>query len=249
MAPFLMARYPVTVGEFRAFVHAGGYRSVDAAWWLQGQSPESSAARAWLIEQLGQTRSAEQGPDHWGGQLWMTNLQPMVGITWYEAAAYAHWAAMGLYGDWLNGLAKDLGVRLLTLRLPTEREWRAALHGVPEGGWPGHRGGGSPSPLSFNHVATGWASTSPVGSFPDSSSPSGLMDMVGNQWEWCANALDGNDHDSCIASLENRFVLRALRGGSYDLTAAQCRVKSRRGRAPDFFNSFRGFRLVLAAEL
>jgi formylglycine-generating enzyme required for sulfatase activity len=33
----------------------------------------------------------------------------------------------------------------------------------------------------------GWATTSPVGSFPKGASPYSLQDIVGNVWEWVAD--------------------------------------------------------------
>jgi formylglycine-generating enzyme required for sulfatase activity len=247
-APFFMARFPVTTGEFRAFVDAGGYQDADQDWWLQGLAPERSGARAWLLEQLGTTRSAEQGPGGWDDTRWRNSLQPMLNITWYEAAAYARWASAELYDDWLASLAKGLRVPALQLRLPTEIEWEAALHGV-ENSWPGHRGGGDPSPLQFNHQATGWDRTSPVGSFPASRAPSGLLDALGNQWEWCANDPIGDWDEICVSSLESRSQLRALRGGGFSDSAQCCRVSSRTGRAPGYIGNVFGFRLVLAVVL
>ena len=247
--PFFIARMPVTAGEFRAFVDAGGYQNADADWWLQGQTPERSGARAWLLEAIREgRRSPVHGPDYWGDERWMTHLQPMVGMTWYEAAAYAQWASQALYADWLAELAGHLGLASLTVRLPTESEWQAALQGVDDEGWPGHQGSGDPSPLLFNHLATGWGRTSPVGSFPASRAPSGILDGAGNGWEWCGNDPYGEPDRYCEASQENHNKLRALRGGSYNYTAAHCRAGSRDGVAPGS-NLSNGFRLVLAVGL
>ena len=251
LAPFGMARYPVTVGEFRAFVDAGGYQDADAPWWLQGQAPERSGARNWLQEALCDgRRSPEQGPGNWSDQRWMTSLQPKVCISWFEAAAYAHWAASALYADALANKAQSLGVTALTLRLPTEREWRAALQGVGEEAWPGHGSSGDPSPLLFNHLATGWGRTSPVGSFPGSRTPSGLMDSAGNQWEWCSNNPYADQHAYCAASLANDREPRALRGGSCSSAATRCRVGCRIGVVPvNATKDLSGVRLVLAVAL
>ena len=249
-APFFIARLPVTVGEFRAFVDAGGYQDADAAWWLQGQTPERSGAREWVLKEIREgRRSPGQGPGYWGDERWMTNLQAMVGITWYEAAAYAQWASRALYADWLAELARHLGLASLTLRLPTESEWQAALQGVDDEGWPGHQGSGAPSPLLFNHLATGWGRTSPVGSFPASRAPSGVLDGAGNAWEWCGNDPYGERDRYCEASQENHEKLRALRGGSYNGTAARCRAGGRNGSAPGIGGNIYGFRLVLAVAL
>ena len=40
----------------------------------------------------------------------------------------------------------------------------------------------------------GFATTSPVGSFPDGASPFGVMDMAGNVGEWCLDEGDEDGH-------------------------------------------------------
>jgi formylglycine-generating enzyme required for sulfatase activity len=53
----------------------------------------------------------------------------------------------------------------------------------------------------------------------------------------------------CCRRVRPGGELRALRGGSYNNTAAHCRVGNRNGNAPDNFNNNNGFRLVLAVAL
>ncbi len=73
----------------------------------------------------------------------------------------------------------------------------------------------------------------------------GFHDMHGNTWEWCA------DYFPC-APATNRAgsalgVLRALRGGCWDVDARYCRSAWRAGNDPGYRNRRYGFRLCYSA--
>jgi len=67
VAPFLMARYPVTVAEYERFVNSGGYQKKD--WWTAGG--------------FGQFTE----PEEWANQIRYPN-RPVTGVSWWEASAY-----------------------------------------------------------------------------------------------------------------------------------------------------------------
>lgn len=71
---FAISRYPITTGQFHAFVEADdGY--TDPRWWAA-----SSAAAAWVIARSGPLAPSAAGDD-----------LPRTNITWYEALAFTCW--------------------------------------------------------------------------------------------------------------------------------------------------------------
>jgi formylglycine-generating enzyme required for sulfatase activity len=89
----------------------------------------------------------------------------VVGVSWFEAEAYA---------------------RLAGARLPTESEWERAARGEDGRRYPW---GDAWDPARAHHRG-GARHTLPVGCFPSGRSPHGLWDAAGNVWEWTADPFD-----------------------------------------------------------
>jgi formylglycine-generating enzyme required for sulfatase activity len=130
--------------------------------------------------------------------------QPVIGLSWYECVAYCRW------------LTAETG-RLY--RLPTEAEWEKAARGVDGRLYPW---GDTFDPSRLNGQSSDQqvCSSTPVGIYPTGASPFGLLDCVGNVWEWCATRwqkpfpYDADEDEWRSDYLEGRN-LRVLRGGSW----------------------------------
>ncbi|MEO0073668.1 MAG: SUMF1/EgtB/PvdO family nonheme iron enzyme [candidate division WOR-3 bacterium] len=106
------------------------------------------------------TATNGRSPEYWLDPRYNHPDQPVTGISWHEAAAYASWAGK---------------------RLPTEEEWEAAARGTDERIWPW----GNTFEKGYCNSRE-WHSDRPlpVGSMPRGISPVGCHDMAGNIWEF-----------------------------------------------------------------
>ncbi len=143
--------YPVTNEQFRQFVEGGGYANEDL-WSKDGWK--------WKEKQ-----KASQ-PKYWNDNKWNQPDHPVVGVTWFEAEAFA---------------------RSVGKRLPTEEEWEKAARGK-EGqiySWEGEF-----DSAKCNNAASGSEGTTPVTKYVKGRSPYGCYDMAGNVWEWTDSLYD-----------------------------------------------------------
>ena len=177
-------------------------------------------------------------PDFWRDPAWNNPSQPVVGVCWYEARAYASW------------LAAQTG---LPFRLPTEVEWEATARG--DGGR--RYASGEYQPLRGNTGVTRFRRTTPVGVFVEGDTPEGVSDLTGNVDEWTMS-LYGNVANHEEASFRYPYrpedgredlhaglnVRRVVRGGGWTRDHILSRAANRMGNRPADRDNSTGFRLA-----
>lgn len=168
---FSIDAYPVTNGDFLKFVQAGGYERRDL--WTQD-------AWQWITEQ--QIRHPAFWRQNGGGWLLRTMFsEETLPVEW---PVYASHAEASAYAQWMGK------------SLPSEAEWHHVAYGAPEGKTdPGSRGGSrnggrmfpwgnqTPAAALGNFDFIRW-DPSAVNAHPGGASAFGVMDLLGNGWEW-----------------------------------------------------------------
>jgi iron(II)-dependent oxidoreductase len=228
IAPFRIAKTPVTNAEFAAFVEAGGYRNREfwsaAGWtWREAAAaerpvywrPREGGARTWR-----RYRGVEQLAPH----------APVMFVSWHEAEAWCRWAKR---------------------RLPTEAEWEAAALGESDGSglaeikrrWPW--GEASPS-LERANLDFAFDGPLDVAACAAGDSAFGCRQMIGNVWEWTASdfvPFPGFAADPYEDYSQPWFNTRkVLRGGSWATSSRIARPGYRNFFTPERNDVIAGFR-------
>ncbi len=170
---YYLDRYQVTNAQMYQFVRHGGYEQM-AIW-----DAEVLPAVLDFVD-----RTGHPGPRFWRNGRYPRGEDhyPVVGVCWYEAAAYARWVGK---------------------RLPTDAEWvKAASWPVAIAGHPllqrRYPWGEAVDRTRANLWGSGPGRTVPVDEFPGGVSVGGVQQLIGNVWEWTADplALQSDDPES-----------------------------------------------------
>ena len=176
---------------------------------------------------IGQYKIFMEAKGHQKPAYWQPELDrpddPVVGLSWQEAVAYASWAGK---------------------RLPTEAEWGyAARGGRMQGKYPW---GDTPDMSYANFKSFGIL---PVKSLKPNGY--GIYDMIGNVWEWCSDWYDSDYYR--VSPGKNpqgpvRGTYKVLRGGAWYCDEKEARVTNRFFALPDNKSYNIGFRCVKSAQ-
>lgn len=221
---FWISIFPVTVAQFRVFVHEGGYDDYEfwkaQCWGRKGEPPK--------LEHRGSYRDEK----------------PIARVTWCEAFAFANWL-----NNELPRVKPADAPEGYVVRLPRECEWEKAAR-YPDGRlfpwgndwdatrlhWKGYRAKGLRR----------------VGSFPmGAQSELGICDLLGNVTEWCLTAwretyVSPQDESNVGKADEERCI----RGGSWATRdPSRLRSAARMKAAPGYRSSYIGFRLVVSKPI
>ena len=200
LAPFAIDRTPVTNRRWLAFLDDGGYDD-ERLWtpegWAWRQEEGLHAPLFWR----------DEGDGAWsvlrfGRRLDVAGLldEPVQHVCAHEADAFARWAGR---------------------RLPTEAEWEAAATWDPGSGTKRRHPWGDGTPTA-EHANLGQAHDGPrpVGSLPLGASPSGVLGLIGDVWEWTSSPFVPYPGFEAFPYREYSEVFwggdhRVLRGGSW----------------------------------
>ena len=231
IAPFSIAKAPVTNIEFAAFVDDDGYTR-DEFWCAEGIQ--------W------RNQRGLNHPGYWidaGSDGWMVRRfdhvlsfadhEPVIHVSWYEANAYARWAGA---------------------RLPSEAEWEVAALGekTSDGSiavdtkriypWGNEPRGIENANMDGRHMGP-----VDVAAFPEGDSAFGCRQMLGNVWEWCSDTFapyPGFEPDAYEEYSRMLFGdTKVLRGGAWTTRSRMIRGTYRNYFEPERWDVFSGFRL------
>jgi formylglycine-generating enzyme len=248
--PFALGQYPVTRGEFAAFVRETGY------------DPRG----CFVPEPKGDSESADvilpRGLSWRNPGFAQTDRHPVVCVSSEDAERYVKW------------LSRKTGK---SYRLPSEAEWEYAARAgtTTPRYWPGGdertcrfanvKDLAAMAAFSFDRKDTdkkdmtdffkcndGHAYTAPVGSFPPNAF--GLYDMQGNVWQWVpdcyTSSYEGAPADGSVRKRsdgeesDDGCFRRVLRGGSWVSPPSNVSSAYRHGDSPKNRDIPNGFRVA-----
>lgn len=234
VSTFDLYAYEVTVGQFKAFAEATGYKTdaekAEGSYIWGGTDWILKSGINWRHDELGQVRSE------------VKYNYPVIHVSWNDAIAYCDW------------LTVQTGQQF---RLPTEAEWEYAA-----GGGSSRRtvyaGTDSVSNLvqyanycdqscllieEHKNRKDGYQYSAPVGSLKPNQL--NLYDMSGNVIEWCNDRYGPKPSGSQInpQGPESGWY-RVQRGGSWYCVPLYCRVNKNTGNLPSNRGSLYGFRIA-----
>jgi formylglycine-generating enzyme required for sulfatase activity len=232
---FYMAKYEVTVGEFRQFVNETGYRT---------EAEQQDGCHSWVGD-----GTEEKIKDHnWSKTGFsQTEKDPVVCVSWNDTYNYI---------QWFNEKEGR------NYRLPTEAEWEyAARSGGKEYQYSWGRGepaGNVADESARKELAAlkiwegyhdGFSYTAPVGSFRPNEL--GIHDMSGNVYEWNNDWQEDNYYDHSPKYNPrgpDKGKYKLLRGGAWDLQPDTARTTSRYWNMASARAVCMGFRLAHPAR-
>ncbi len=164
---YLIGRTPITNATYLTFVEGGGYERRE--WWSDEgwswkEDYDITRPQSWTADLRSEWRLSGLEPLH--------PDRPVVHISWFEADAFA---------------------RAHAGRLPTEIEWEKAATWDQEQETPlRYPWGDQPlAPGVHANVDQRAGGPAAAGSLPAGASPSGVLGMIGDVWEWTSSSFNG----------------------------------------------------------
>jgi len=241
--PYRISEFTVTNAEYYKFIRTEGYSDVGLRrWWSElgrevWEAYVERRSHSYLFELAKDGSVRNEGdftdrPMYWDDQKFNHPVQPVVGVSWFEAEAYCNWLLEELRSvepaQWNDKL----------IHLPTEAQWHHAAcrtdgdlypwgNEVPNStlaNFNKQRNGGTPDFIDTRRAGASWV---------------GCHDMSGNVWEWCRDPIS----DRTTGIKDNR----PIRGGCCfdDNIKKPISVDARDLRKAGYRHCAIGFRIVV----
>jgi gamma-glutamyl hercynylcysteine S-oxide synthase len=226
IAPFAIARAPVTQADLAEFVEAGGYEH--DRWWREEGLAWRATARARHPLYWERDANGRWFRRHFDRLVLLEEHKPAIHVNWFEADAFCNFK---------------------NRRLPTEAEWELAASGPiarersrkPLFPW------GDETPDRSRTELDLWSSTcADVGAHARGDNAFGCRQMIGNVWEWTAS--DFRPYPGFAADPYKEYsepwfgTHKVLRGGCYATRSRLIRNTWRNFYTPDRRDVLAGFR-------
>ncbi len=160
-------------------------------------------------------------PKFWGNSEFSGADQPVIGVSWGDANAYAAWAGK---------------------QLPTEAQWEFAARGKQNRVYPW--GNSEPTPMRANY-GDFLNMPSIVAMHDEGATPDGVYDMAGNVYEWTLDAFVPYSGAKRKEMQGHHTPRRAVRGGSWHSPPTELRCAFRKGLFPESQLTTVGFRCIV----
>ncbi|MCH9699376.1 MAG: SUMF1/EgtB/PvdO family nonheme iron enzyme [Gammaproteobacteria bacterium] len=235
---YWLARYPVTVAQFRQFSHQSGYQPGDADC-LKGVDNEPVVNVSW-----GEALAFCQWlQSRWQGQAWL----PQSGWR-LTLANEPEWEKAGRGGSWYPATAINRTIAHINFEDEFDSAIETTENPHPQRVYPwGDKI--NTEHLNYNdHIQH----TSTPGAYPTGLSPYGCEDLSGNAWEWTRSQFHNYPYPSAFSKdwwkreAADDTASRVLRGGAFHIGQSRVRAAVRYSCPPHVRNYGLGFRVCLS---
>ncbi len=200
---FRIDKYEVTFAQYYAFIGLTGHRKPRLAGYLADSVTEDLP-------------------------LFIKPLNPVIGVTWYDAVDYCRWKGK---------------------RLPTEAEWEKAARGEDQRKWPW----GNEERSEYANLLgdDGALYPAPVNQFDRDVSPYGVYGLAGNVMEWVADWYNQDSYRLVLASNPvgvQEGEHRVIRGASWNDSIERAQTSIRFKIYPKYRDVTIGFRCAKSGD-
>lgn len=263
LSAYWIAKTPVTIGQFRAFIKDTNYITDVEKDKYDGSYVYDFDEKGFLPKKGYKWDNSFKDVLKKYKELSINDNHPVNSVSWYDSIAYTKW------------LSKKTNIPFI---LPTEAQWEYAARGNDGRIYPW--GNETPDETRANYadesfdkyfpntgqsivhkgINDGFAITSPVGSFPNGASYFGALDMAGNLTEWVYDS----EYNYTSSSKTNPIFLKnnnikMQKGGFWAGSAGRAnqipdelenghniRLDARQGDDPHSADDHLGFRIAIS---